>query len=80
MRRVETVKPVTVQATIDDWRMNVDGTDLDTTAAASERSQDNDADEAVLRRRSRGHALLLMVLSGVFVIAVIVVAWLMLRG
>lgn len=47
---------------------------------ASRRSRDDGADEAMLRRRARILALGLMILSGIFMIAVAVGAWFWLRG
>ena len=43
-------------------------------------SQDDQAGEAMLRRRARRLALLLMTSSGIFVIALAVGAWFLLRG
>jgi hypothetical protein len=43
-------------------------------------SQDDAASEAMLQRRARRSALLLMALSGIFMIALAVVAWFLLRG
>jgi hypothetical protein len=43
-------------------------------------SQDDAAGEAMLQRRARRSALLLMALSGIFMIALAGVAWFLLRG
>ena len=48
--------------------------------SAPQRSRDDRANEAVLRRRARILALVLMILSGIFMIAVAVGAWFLFRG
>jgi hypothetical protein len=47
---------------------------------ASQRSRDDGADEALMRRRARILALVLMILSAIFVVALAIGAWFLLRG
>jgi hypothetical protein len=80
MQRLTAVKPSTVQTPTGDRFGAIDdkGPEIDT--VGSVRSQDADRGEAMRRLRARRMALLLMLLSGVFVIAIIGGTWLVLHG
>jgi len=80
MQRLTTAKPSTVQDPIGDRFGAIHDTGAEIDTVASVRSLDADHSEAMLRRRARRIALLLMVLSGVFVIAFIGGIWLMFHG
>ena len=80
MQRLTTVKPSTVQTPTGDRFGAIDDTGAAIDSVGSALSQDADRGEAMQRRRARRIALLLMVLSGVFVIAIIAGTWLVLHG
>jgi hypothetical protein len=80
MQRLTAVKPSTVQTPTGDRFGAIDDTGAEVDTLGSVRSQDADRGEAMQRRRARRIALLLMVLSGVFVIAIIGGTWLVLHG
>ena len=81
MQRLTAAKPSTVQTPTGDrgfGAIHDTGAEVDTVGYV--RSQDADRGEAMQRRRARRIALLLMVLSGVLVIAIIGGTWLLLHG
>jgi len=80
MQRLIAVKPSTVQSPTGDRFGTIDDTGAGIDPAGSVRSQDAHRGEAIQRRRARRIALLLMALSGVFVIAIIGGTWLVLHG
>ena len=72
MQRLEPMKPESVELPT---RNRYAATD-----DALRRSRDDAADEALMRRRARILALVLMALSCVFVVALAIGAWFLLRG
>lgn len=78
-QRLERMRPESVRTPIRNPHVAIDaGKAVENSASRDVR--DDGAGEAMLRRRARRLALLLMVLSGVFMIALAVGAWLLLRG
>jgi hypothetical protein len=80
MQRLTAAKPSTVQTPTGDRFGAIHDTKAEIDTVGSVRSQDADRGEAMQRRRARRLALLLMILSGVFVIAIIGGTWLVLHG
>jgi hypothetical protein len=71
IQRLEAMKPDSVEMPTRNRYVAADG--------ASQRPRDDGADEALMRRRARGLALLLMILSAIVVIALAIGAWFLLR-
>jgi hypothetical protein len=80
MQRLTAVKPKTVQTPIEVRFGAIHGVGADIETVGSVASQDDGSGEAMQRRRARHIALLLMVLSGVFVIAIIGGTWFVFHG
>ena len=76
MQRLTAVKPKTVKTPIEVRFGAIHGASADIETVGSVASQDDGSGEAMQRRQARRIALLLMVLSGVFVIAIIGGTWL----
>ena|SRR5580692_6741670 len=72
MQRLEPMKPDSVEMPTRNRYV--------ATNDASQRSRDDGADEALMRRRARILALVLMILSAIFVVALAIGAWFLLRG
>ena len=77
--RLESVKSVRDRTPIDDRRVLADR-EVAIGTAVSAASHGDDGEDARLRRSARRFALLLMALSGAFVIASVVGAWFVLHG
>jgi hypothetical protein len=80
VERLTAVKPDTVQTPIGVRFGAIRDTAAEIDSVGSAASQHDLAGEAVQRRRARRIAFLLMVLSGIFVIAIIGGTWLVLHG
>lgn len=80
MRRLNSVTPVAVRNPIDARLTALSDTRAEIEPVACAASYEEGVHQAGKRRRDRRFALLLMLLSGVFVIACIGGAWLVLHG
>ena len=80
MQSLNAAKPKTVQTPIEVRFGEIHDTGAEIETVGSLDSQDDEAGEAMQRRRARRVALLLVVLSGGFVIAIIGGTWLVLHG
>ena len=80
MQRVNSVTPVAVRSSVDARYTAVSHTRAETDPAVRVAPHEDGVLEAEKRRHDRRVALLLMVLSGVFVIACIGGAWLVLNA
>ena len=80
MQRLTAAKPRTVRPPTGERFGAIEDTGAEIDSVGSVRPQDADPGEAMQRRRARRTALLLMVLSGIFVIAIIGGTWLVLHG
>jgi hypothetical protein len=80
MQRLEPMKPESVGTPIRNRYVVTDDARKGAEPSASRCSRDDGAGEAMLRRRARILALVLMTLSGIFMIALVIGAWLLLRG
>jgi hypothetical protein len=75
MRRLNPTCSVPARTPPDTPRTSVHGVPWNTRTLTSHPDQHEEVEEAVLRRRARGYALLLMVASGIFVITLMTGAW-----
>lgn len=80
MQRLNPMKPESVETPIRNRYVATDDARKGIESSASQYSQDDGAGEAMLRRRARRLGLLLMTLSGIFMIALVAGAWFLLRG
>jgi hypothetical protein len=74
------MKPLSVEAPTRVQDAPVEGARIEVGPSTSQRAQDDEAGEAMLRRRARRSAFILMTLSAVFVIALVGTGWLLLHG